>query len=223
MKINLFFITRKLWFAPSDFLTQFHSQKPFDCYIEYLPFYILDFEVSSSCTARVSSSGIVSIRDDTPACEKMIEKSAKHSYSHVICAAKEEGIYELAQEIKDWNPFAAIPNSKVVSPNDFYDWPTVWHLRNVEKTIFRQEEAKMRYEFNKDLNIQSLNLSVKYSEVLHTLVYLPVYISYYKYNSQSYKALISAQSGTVSADRPFGLGASAGSFINKIRGWFISN
>uniref|UniRef100_A0A7S4I9C6 RING-type domain-containing protein n=1 Tax=Vannella robusta TaxID=1487602 RepID=A0A7S4I9C6_9EUKA len=212
----------KLWFAPSDLLKQINTQKPFDIYVEYLPFYILDFEVSSFCTAFLSSDRVGSIRDDSTTGEKIIEKSAKRSYSHVVCAAKDESVYDLAQEIKDWNPYTAIPNCQVVSPNDFYDWSTVWHLRNVEKTIFRQEETKMRQEFSPEQSIQSVNLRVKYSEVYQTLIYLPVYITYYKYNSQSYTALISAQSGTVSADRPFGLG-SAGSVINKIRGWFISN
>jgi len=186
--------------------------------LEYIPFYILDFEVTTSCTAAVALPSRAGIRSRIS--ENLHEQTAKREYSHLVCAAKDEEIFSLVQEIRDWNPYSAIPNCKIISQRDFYDWPAVWNLREVEKTIFKQEELKMRQEIRQDLTIQSLKLNVKYGDIYHTMIYLPVYITKYKYNSQSYTALISAQTGTVSAGRPFGLGT-AGTVISKIRGWFV--
>ena len=80
----------------------------------------------------------------------------------------------------------------------------------------------MRQQLSGDSTVQSVTINVSYSDVFHSLVFLPVYITQYKYSSSTFKVFISAQTGTVSAERPFGLGT-AGGLINKVRSWFVSN
>jgi len=221
---RLFEWVGNLWFAPSDMLKDVQSQYPFDISIEYLPFYILDFGVNTSCKAIVSDQSISrldNIRGENETSE-LISKELTRQYSHLVCACKDEKIFSLTQNINDWNAYTAIPNCQVVSAEDYYSWPTVWHLRGVEDEIFKKEEKYISQDIKKDYALRSMELRVEFSEVLHTQIYLPMYITHYTYKSCTYRVIVSAQTGTVSAERPFGFG-SAGHVLNKIRGWFISN
>jgi len=89
----------------------------------------------------------------------------------------------------------------------------------VEEVISKKEEAYMSSQIKKQYSLHSLDLTVEFSEVFHTLIYLPVYITHYEYRSETYAAMVSAQTGSVSAERPFGLGG-AGQMIDRIRKWF---
>lgn len=68
--------------------------------------------------------------------------------------------------------------------------------------------------------VQSVTLNVKFSNIMYTLVYMPMYITTYEYNMKTYQVLISGQTGTITGQRPYGFGT-AGQYVNKIKSWFF--
>jgi len=136
VEAQIFNWAEKLWFAPTNFLREVKRQAPFDIYVEYLPFYILEFSAASSCTAQVCDLDIDRIEryqrtssDISLKTEETISSSSERDYCHLICAAKEDRMYELSQNITDWNPYAAIPTFHINSNCSCYSWSTVWHVR----------------------------------------------------------------------------------------------
>jgi hypothetical protein len=72
--------------------------------------------------------------------------------------------------------------------------------------------------------VQTISLNISYENIMNSLLYLPVYLYAYEYNSTQYHVLISAQTGSVSANRPLGYGTKvASNLIGAVKRWFVSN
>lgn len=97
--------------------------------MEYIPFYIFDFEVTTKCTELTYIPRTTKLKDGMGSNEKSVNISKKNLYSHIVCASKDEKLFSLAQNITDWDPYSAIPDCKVVSTAEYYEWHTVWHIR----------------------------------------------------------------------------------------------
>jgi hypothetical protein len=53
---------------------------------------------------------------------------------------------------------------------------------------------------------------------LHSLVYLPVYIAVYRYDGKPYTAVINAQTGSITGERPYGL--PLGNAVSSLFSWW---
>jgi len=216
-----------LWFAPFSLSKQIQSQDLF-FKLQYIPFYVVDFGVCTFyevnvCDKSASMNSNKQNSNETDEPKKIFRKQVG-KYSELICASLQPELRKLGDEITDWNPDAAIPGINPVATPEALPFGTAWKCRQVESKVFNKEKEKMVEILEKEnyVMIQVVNSNIKYSNFMRSLIYLPVYCYSYSHNNSNYQVLISAQTGTVSGQRPFALGKAV-NLLGNLKSWFVSN
>ena len=201
-------LIRSLWFVPSTLKENLPSSTKIE--FQQVPFYLVEFVVESS-------SRII-LEDGNNDSTRIVDKEDFHSYSQLVCSSSSEIIRQLSKDIKDWDPYAIEPMIGETKLKEPIELPEAWSSGEVENNAYKAEKERITKLMGK--SVQSVTVNVKFSNIMYTLVYMPMYITTYEYNSKTYQVLISGQTGTITAQRPYGFGT-AGQYVNKIKSWFF--
>jgi len=213
-----------LWFTPSIISQQLRSGSA-ELELHYLPFYVVEFQVNTLYEACVEMPVTLMSRNLFPTERwKTVLRKQTSSYSELLCASSSEALCNLAKNISDWNPDAAIPGKSI--PTESIPFFQAWKQRNLENEIYSKEKEKMLKLLERDNyeSVQTTNLNIAYENIMNSLLYLPVYLYGYEYDSTQYYVLISAQTGTVSGNRPLAFGTKvASNLLGAVKKWFVTN
>jgi len=218
-----------LWFAPASLASNLKTHGPSFLSIRYIPFYMLSFTVKSNYIATVlDSEPIVRHTPSSRILQNTISTTLKNTHTgvqtHLICASDNLSICKLASEITlDGREHESFVTSHTpVVPDEALPWFVAWRNHDMGINIRRMAQSSVRECLHEELQfstIQSIKIAYKFSNVSYKLLYFPFYISSYEHNSVRYDFVISAETGEISGNRPYGTG-SLGGAVSKVRNWF---
>jgi len=123
----------------------------------------------------------------------------------------EAHITGLIYKIKTWNTLLAtspipISNQQFVI-DKFESHEEVWKKFAIHIKESEMENARRKIVLEKNSSVvKNVIIKSAYSNVVVRLIYLPSYITSFEYASKRYFIVMNAQTGEVSANRPYGLG-----------------
>lgn len=206
-----------LWFAPSDF-----SQKvrlgPISAH--YIPFWDFDVSTQSSYVAEVAR-----FEKQTADSNKRVEKwvsitgvQTGHYTSVLVYSDVEQpqAITELLKLMLDWLPLRAkYQQPQHCSPTNQL-MPRIDRAETHERawtecaaTVTQKEQENCPKKIKREENTEKLRdfkINVHFVGASKKLIFLPVFVGTYEYEKKDYHFVLNAQTGTVQAQRPYGLG-----------------
>jgi len=195
-------------------------------------FYVPFWEFSVVIKTTYSGSKTVIQKVDGIAKEVLAPCQATRSvdYNQVLVCADMDlpvSIVELINAISDWkinraNSFQPVPCEGLIPVVNKYSSSSSCWTKAFDE-IKKKEKQECLEKLKKDEkvdNIQGFQAKVDSSNLNQKLLYFPVYVSSYQYEGKTYPFVVSGQSGSVQAQRPYGLGK-VGELGSMIGGLFF--
>merc|ERR1712137_1100299 len=164
--------------------------------VRLVPFYRLTFQVYAPYQAQVTrqdrfSSKYTSASEITYV--RNVSRQYQASQEHVICAR------EQTEEELVWScsPFA---------PEESLPWFVSWTTQDMDLRVRLRACDEIREQRKEASMCAITHLFPSIAQVEYTLFYHPFYISSYEYQGRTYRFAISAQTGEIVGERPYGWG-----------------
>mmetsp|Transcript_8510 Transcript_8510/g.35512 ORF Transcript_8510/g.35512 Transcript_8510/m.35512 type:complete len:418 (-) Transcript_8510:108-1361(-) len=221
---------KSLWFAPSKLHQKLEDEGPFYLQLRYIPFYTFDVSVETSYTATIACTTLPASRDrisDSGIMREVprhLQCSGTHNkvYSHILaCAALDEDVRKMAEKVT-WDVDNILTGPPPVQLDDSMPWYQAWRAAHVMPSVLSAETkecSQIVLDEEAPARILSIEPSMTFRDIQHSLIYLPLYVSTYQHGGKKFKFVVSGQTGEICGERPYGIGQ-AGAMLSTVKKWF---
>ena len=204
---------KKLWFAPNDLKKYYSTEKITGCYMPYWTFdsntltyytgkrgeYYYTTETFTNSEGKTETRRVRNIR------WYPVEGQLKYYFDDVpVCATKSLPLLYI-EKLEPWN----FKDLKPFNTAYLQGFESETYTVDVKEGFTR---AKLRMDATiKDMVRQNIggdeqrisSLATQYNEIKHKLIFLPIWISAYRYNNKVYRFLVNGDTGEIQGERPY--------------------
>jgi hypothetical protein len=203
----------KLWFAPMEFTQKVTLSSPQPLYV---PFWI--FSASSTSVYTASVSRYERNTDTKKRTELWSNVTGSRNCLHKdlsYCAdvSVSRMVLDLLVEFDDWQKSRAAMNQPATvdahSPkiDKHMEMKQAWGRISQKLTVEERDHCYAKCKKDEKAEaIEGFQLNVSFSDLHGQLIFLPVYLCTFYFESNEYFFLVNAQTGSIRGQRPYGLG-----------------
>jgi len=189
--------------------------------VRLVPFYRLSFQVHAPYQAQVTRQDRFSSKY-TSASEityiRNVSRQYQASQEHVICASASALVCSLLDSVtcvKEQTEEELVWSCSPFAPEESLPWFVSWTTQDMDSRVRLRACDEIREQRKEASMCAITHLFPSIAQVEYTLFYHPFYISSYEYQGRTYRFAISAQTGEIVGERPYGWGRMNFSRMNR--------
>jgi len=202
-----------LWFTPGSFLNKTGFGQAERVYVPYWRFNV-ETKTKWSGEVRVFED-VLDPKTGQPKKEAVWKDAFGTNdgqYNDITLPASKSPVAELCQQFKKaWLLEKAVCSVGRLPPDALSQlekpcpWTELWEKHSED--IKRKEEQMCRQQIeSRGLKVRKITALVTFSNLEQRLVYFPVYVSGYTFESRPFMFVVNGQTGEAAGQRPYGLG-----------------
>jgi len=204
---------KKLWFAPNDLKKYYTTEKISGCYMPYWTFDTNTFsyyegqrgEYYYVTETYTNSSGKTETKNVRKIRWYSVDGNINHYFDDVpVCATKSLPLLYI-EKLEPWN----FNNLKPFNPSYLQGFDSETYTVDVKEGFARAKsrmDATIRGLVKNDIGGDEQRVSkidTQYNDIKYKLIFLPIWISAYRYKNKVYRFLVNGDTGEIQGERPY--------------------